>query len=434
MEVENIDVDLNNFNPNFNHDYTDIQVITEYIDNHNFLLIIRRLDTGGEKGWNTDINVFVHYLSNNNTEIISIGTSENSEKSLIINKNDYEFIKSNQPINKLSFYLLKPIPEITKKTREEFNIMFNTNIVILPKYLYAVGIKDNKVFMYNEYYSNYFCIIFSINHILRMILTFDLLSEFYFIISSEDGYIEQNYSFNRIHPKLIGEFECKNEYFISDDIELKEFPVFHKNYFIFAQANKLGFPYTVDVIDRHYFYCNLYNSFRSFHRGIPFSTKINKMIYGGRYNNGSKYNFINKDINMNQREYFSTDAVPKENIIWSKNEWIDSTEMIKYKYIIDIDGNGSTWDGTAWKLNSGSVIMKVTSVWRQWFYDEYKSWLHYVPIKNDLSDIQEQYKWCENNQDKCEEMIKNCKKLFKKIYRFHNVMEYTINKIKSITK
>ena len=99
-------------------------------------------------------------------------------------------------------------------------------------------------------------------------------------------------------------------------------------------------------------------------------------------------------------------------------------DMINYKYILDIDGNASTWDATAWKLNSGSVIFKTDSNWEQWFYKEYKPWVHYVPVADDFSDIQERYKWCEANPKKCVEMIRNAKELFQTIYRHENVLKY----------
>jgi hypothetical protein len=91
---------------------------------------------------------------------------------------------------------------------------------------------------------------------------------------------------------------------------------------------------------------------------------------------------------------------------------------------LDIDGHASTWDATAWKLNSGSVILKTDSCWSQWFFDNYKPWVHYVPVKDDFSDIQAQFAWCESNQDKCLEMINNCKELFQQTYRYDRVKTY----------
>ena len=103
--------------------------------------------------------------------------------------------------------------------------------------------------------------------------------------------------------------------------------------------------------------------------------------------------------------------------------------MILYKYIMDIDGNASTWDATAWKLNSGSVIFKTETDWRQWFYDEYLPDVHFICVKDDFSDLQEKIDWCEKNQDKCEDMIARCKDLFQKIYRHENIVQYMQNVI-----
>ena len=104
--------------------------------------------------------------------------------------------------------------------------------------------------------------------------------------------------------------------------------------------------------------------------------------------------------------------------------------MINYKYILDIDGHVGTWDATAWKLNSNSVILKSDSFWIQWFSDSYKPWVHYVPVNDDFGDLQEKFQWCESNQDKCEEIVKNAKQLFNTIYRHENVVEYTTKVIK----
>ena len=98
--------------------------------------------------------------------------------------------------------------------------------------------------------------------------------------------------------------------------------------------------------------------------------------------------------------------------------------MIGYKYILDIDGNASTWDATAWKLNSGSVIFKVDGPWIQWFYSDFLAYVHYIPIKDDMSDLQEKYRWCEEHPEECEKIVENSKRLFQKVYRMSNIIKY----------
>jgi hypothetical protein len=69
--------------------------------------------------------------------------------------------------------------------------------------------------------------------------------------------------------------------------------------------------------------------------------------------------------------------------------------------------------------------MKSESAWIQWFYTEYRPYIHYVPIKEDFSDIQQQFIWCESHQQECEKLIENCKALFQRTYRYSNVVDYT---------
>jgi hypothetical protein len=247
---------------------------------------------------------------------------------------------------------------------------------------------------------------------------------FYFIFAGSDGYIEREYQSKRNIPRYIGEVEYKQ-----GEVNLgpNEYPVFHSKKYVLTQSQHVDMDYTIGVPDRHYLFCNLYHPFRSFHQGIPFQNKIAKMVYASRHDRGQKENFIERrDLgDMIPRQYFLTDAVDKTNVHYSSTQWITSESMVQYKYILDLDGRASTWDATAWKLNSGSVIMKQTSPWRQWFYDEYLPWTHYVPIANDFSDLQEKFAWCESHQEECETMVKACLALFQKIYRFHNVIEYT---------
>ena len=238
---------------------------------------------------------------------------------------------------------------------------------------------------------------------------------FYFIICSSDGYMQDHYLEVRTDPRRIQ---------AGDALDPSQYPVFHHRKYILTQSSHKHTPYLLDIPDKHYFYHNLYHSFRSFHQGIPFSHKINKIVYAGQ-NRGGVKNFIKRrDIEITQREYFYS-AVSKENVICGG--WIDRTDMIYYKYILDIDGEAATWDATAWKLNSGSVIFKTQSAWKQWFHSMYIEGVHYIEIQEDFSDLQEKYAWCESHQEECVQIVQNCKALFQKVYAFTSVMKHTVN-------
>jgi hypothetical protein len=80
---------------------------------------------------------------------------------------------------------------------------------------------------------------------------------------------------------------------------------------------------------------------------------------------------------------------------------IDNYE--KYKYIIDIDGNGNSWEIIR-RLELGSCILKVDSPWSLWHYSYLKPWIHYIPIAIDLSDLHEKLKWCVTNDSRAREI------------------------------
>ena len=431
-EVDNIYVDLYKFQPVFNYESADITVRSQFESFNQYTIIVSRVDK--EEGWDIDLNVFVWYF-NKGSEIVNIGRSDVCEKRIKVNT-IFHIYPSLKPIIEYRSYNMREVTGGIPISRNEFNRLFGSNYVVLPSQMYAVGIIGEKVYMYNEKYSMFHEIIRSINHILRVYLTYrnEKYEKFHFVICAGDGYMEYHYPSERGIPRIIEEEEYDNKDIVSLENEGEYAILNKKSEIIIAQSYQVGTPQVIGIPDRHYFYCNLYHPFRSFHRGIPFENKINKIVFAARRDRGTKYNFTNRrDIDMTQRQYFYSDVVSKTNVECSSS-WINNEDMVNYKYILDIDGMAATWDATAWKLNSGSVLLKTESCWRQWFYDEFLPWKNYIPIKDDFSDIDEKFVWCETHQDECMDMIKANLNLFQKVYRYQTVIDYTVEVIDRISK
>ncbi len=428
LGVANLRLDLYEFQPVFNSERFDFDVYTIYENPRQYTIVIKRLDESD--GWGVPIKTLAYYTDTKQSVIYEIGPSQDSEKRVQITT-DFEIypLEDESCTQRLSNYsMVTNFPQPNKISRQDFNILFNTDLVILPTQLYAVGIKDRTVYIYTEKYALFNEIIRSINHIITAYFTFrDPNIPFYFLICSGDGYMEYHFPSERTIARKMQENECEGKDIVVLD-NPEEYAVFDsRNTFVLAQSYQKGTPNALGIPDRHYFYCNLYQSFRSFHRGLPFDQKINRVAYVGRIDRGSKYNYTERrDIDMNPRHYFFSDAVPKMNIDCSKY-WINSQDLVKYKYILDIDGMASTWDATAWKLNSGSVLFKTDSCWKQWFYEEFMPWIHYIPIKDDFSDLDEKFVWCEEHQPACEIIIQNAMDFFQKVYRHQNVVKYTLS-------
>lgn len=48
-------------------------------------------------------------------------------------------------------------------------------------------------------------------------------------------------------------------------------------------------------------------------------------------------------------------------------------------------------------LSGDSVVFKQDSKWYEHFYAELQPWVHYIPVKEDLSDVMEQLHWARNH-------------------------------------
>jgi len=428
-EPPSLEIDVVGFKNHFSFDLTDISITSRILSGNTLEITATRLDA--DKGWSEDMNILVAGTGFQQT--VHMGSSETREKKTVV-----ELLLAPVPLPTLLVepsvpYDLPPCPSAQWVTRDVFNARFHADLVVLPTSLYAVGFVGEELWLYNEkYWEKYFMVEACVQHLVRVARSMGV-SKMYFVICGYDGLGEGLWPTpSRTRPRIFGERECVD--WVVAPLEDDEYPVFHREEWVLAQSTLRGMPNAVGIVDRHYFYHNLYNPFRSWHRGIPFLEKKAKIVFGGQ-ERGSRHNFLHRrDIAMNPRAYFWSDAVPKTHVEPTTRQWMDRRDQVNYRYILDVDGNASTWDATAWKMNSGSVIFKVESGWRQWFYDDYLPWVHYVPIADDFRDLDEKFAWCEAHPEECLAMIRECKALFHKVYTFSRVVESTRKIVQMITR
>jgi Glycosyl transferase family 90 len=73
-------------------------------------------------------------------------------------------------------------------------------------------------------------------------------------------------------------------------------------------------------------------------------------------------------------------------------------EFMKYRAIIDMDGNSwSSRFGSILCFNS--VVVKVEPNYTEYFFAELIPWMHYIPVKNDLSDLHDNVAWALNPEN-----------------------------------
>ncbi len=103
-------------------------------------------------------------------------------------------------------------------------------------------------------------------------------------------------------------------------------------------------------------------------------------------------------------------------------------EQVKYKYLLNVDGHTRP-NRTSWILSSSSLMLLVEPKNQvnpdyTWIEKVLKPWKHYVPIKPDLSDLEEQILWCKSNDAECIQIVKRANKFAKTYFTKDTIAEY----------
>jgi hypothetical protein len=143
------------------------------------------------------------------------------------------------------------------------------------------------------------------------------------------------------------------------------------------------------------------------------------------------------NLNIDPEQYtraLSREVVQKNlkyvNAMFAKNkgmigEYLNfDKEFCKYKYILNLDGHDSS-SGITHTLQTNSVMLSPIPTSHIFVNFKLEPWVHYVPLKDDTSDLEEKLKWCNSNQEKCEEVVKNASEY---ISQFNEKSEQNIEK------
>ena len=84
-------------------------------------------------------------------------------------------------------------------------------------------------------------------------------------------------------------------------------------------------------------------------------------------------------------------------------EHVSLEELSLYKYHIDLGGGGgTTWTGTLQKLALPGVLFHHVTPTKDFFHDLLEPWVHYIPIKEDISDLKEKMEWAEAHPEEAQ--------------------------------
>lgn len=115
-----------------------------------------------------------------------------------------------------------------------------------------------------------------------------------------------------------------------------------------------------------------------------------------------------------------------------KASFLSPEDQAHYKYIINVDGHVSAFR-ISYELSLGSVVLYTDdSQYYTWITKSLKPWVHYVPIKSDLSDIYEKIKWCKLHDTECQEIAANARLFYEEFINKNYMLHYTATLFKSL--
>ena len=91
---------------------------------------------------------------------------------------------------------------------------------------------------------------------------------------------------------------------------------------------------------------------------------------------------------------------------WEENKvYIPMTELAKYKYTLDIRGYGWT-DRVKILMQLRRPLFLVDRPYEEWFFGALEPMKHYVPVKEDLSDLLDRYDYLEHHPEVYDNIVK----------------------------
>jgi hypothetical protein len=86
---------------------------------------------------------------------------------------------------------------------------------------------------------------------------------------------------------------------------------------------------------------------------------------------------------------------------------ISQEDQLKCKYLINIEGNDVS-TALKWMMYSNSVVIMPKPTVASWFMEDcLEPYVHYVPLNDEIDNLDEIINWCKNNDNTCKEIAHN---------------------------
>ena len=153
-----------------------------------------------------------------------------------------------------------------------------------------------------------------------------------------------------------------------------------------------------------------------------FENGLNQPIYHQAFWSGSpSHSSRNKIHELSQQNPHRITAFifnQKDN--YEPNKWINMEDMPKYKYLIDAQGQG--WSARLkYLMFSNRPLFVIERKEWDWVTCDTIPFVHYIPVKEDVSDLLDKLSWADNHPEEARQIATNALIYIKKKFTKSNI-------------
>lgn len=123
--------------------------------------------------------------------------------------------------------------------------------------------------------------------------------------------------------------------------------------------------------------------------------------------------------------------IQKQGLVGKK---VSQLDHLKYKCLVDVDGNSCSFERYFWALLSNCIVLKQITPNIQWYYAGLKPYEHFVPVKEDLSDLLEKIQWVETHDKEAKQIAEKATAFIKNEVSIEDVFVYMAHLLQEYAK
>ncbi|XP_071961633.1 protein O-glucosyltransferase 1-like [Antedon mediterranea] len=171
---------------------------------------------------------------------------------------------------------------------------------------------------------------------------------------------------------------------------------------------------------------------------LPWDKKETKAFFRGSRTSAER----DPLVRLSQKEPELVDALYTKNQAWKSDadtlhlppaKEVTLEEHCKYKYLFNFRGVAASFRFKHLFLCS-SLVFHVGNEWLEFFYPAVKPWVHYIPVKQDLSDARELIEFAKANDEVVQEITQRGRDFIWDHLRMEDVQCYWLKLLKAYAK